>query len=142
MDLDLSGLDRFRLDFDLLSLDLAGAMRVWSPQVDSSLPPPSASNAICGNGIAADVSFSCDMPFSAFEPDPSIPPNPVDWAHITYIVIFLQSAGTIMAHEYAMNSIRAVNEPGAPAGQQQWRSNTTPKLSVPIALPTIPRPTR
>jgi len=141
MDLDLSGLDRFRLDFDLLSLDLAGAMRVWSPQVDPVLAAPSASIAICGNGIAADVSFSCDMSFSAFEPDPSNPPNPVDWAHITYIMIFLQSAGTIMAHEYAMNSIKAINAPGAAAGQQRsTATNTTPP--APRPLPTIPRPSR
>ena len=134
MDLDLSGLDRFRIDFDLVSLDLAGAMSVWSPSPDGIQLEGFSSISICGDGVAADVSFTCDMPFNAFAGN-------VDWSDVQYIGIVFQSAGTIMAHEYALNSIRAINAPNAAAGQQR---STAPATAPPAPrpLPTIPRPGR
>jgi hypothetical protein len=134
MSLNLSGLDRFRIDFDLVSLDLAGAMSVWSPSPDGIQPEGFSSISICVDGVAADVSFTCDMPFGAFAGN-------VDWSDVQYIGIVFQSAGTIMAHEYAINSIRAINAPNAAAGQQRSTATTTAP-PAPRPLPTIPRPNR
>lgn len=134
MNLDLTSLDRFRIDFDLVSLDLAGVMQVWSPSPDGIAGPAGSTIPICVDGVAAGVSFTCDMPFSGFLGN-------VDWSHVEYITVLFQSAGTIFAHEYSINSIRAISEPGAAAGQHRSTA-TSAAPSAPRQRPTIPRPGR
>ena len=124
MDLHLKKLklDRFRIDFDLLDLPLAGAVVVWSPSGISSIP-------ICVEGITPGVGFSCDMLFSDFAGE-------ADFDHIQYIAIVLNSAGAIFSHGYGIRSIRAVLDPDAPAGQHPW-SLPEPAFVKPLTKPAL-----
>jgi hypothetical protein len=126
MDLDVSTLDRFRIDFDLVDLPLAGAMAVWSPSGVSSIP-------ICGTGVAPEMPF-CEMPFSGFGGD-------ADFKHIQYIAIVFESAGTTFAHDYALTSIRAVRgeQPSVAPRRSVTRTSTVPR---PLSIPSLPRPRR
>ena len=103
MDLNLKGADRFRLNFDQLDLSLAGALAVWSPTGIGSIP-------ICMEGVGAGTAFTCDMPFSQFTGE-------VDWQHVQYIALVLESGGSVFSHDYGLKSIVAVLDPGAASGQ-------------------------
>jgi hypothetical protein len=117
MDLNLKGLDRFRMNFDLLDLPLAGAVVVWSPAGISSIP-------ICVSGVAPGVGFSCDMPFSGFT-------GPADFEHVEYIAVVLETAGAIFSHDYGINSLTAVLDPEAPAGQHPSQVRTATRQQPP-----------
>jgi hypothetical protein len=121
MDLNLKGTDRFRLEFDLLDLPLAGAVVVWSPAGISSM-------AICATGVAPGVGFTCDMPFSEFAGE-------ADFAHIQYIAIVLQTGGAIFSHDYGLKSITAVMDPGSPSGQH---ASTVAEAPARLPLQTNP----
>jgi len=82
-------------------------------------------------GVAPGTAFRCDMPFSAFSGAP-------DWEHVQYIAIVLESGGGIFSHDYALNSISAVRDPEAPAGQHP-SPTTNPLRTRPVATPSILR---
>ena len=114
MDLNLKGTDRFRLDFEQLDLPLAGALAVWSPTGIGSVP-------ICMEGVAPSTAFTCDMPFSQFTGE-------VDWEHIQYIALVLESGGSIFSHDYALKSITAVLDPAAAPGQHASTARAAVRL--------------
>jgi hypothetical protein len=118
MNLNLAASDRFRMEFDLLDLPLAGGLAVWSPSGISSIP-------ICGTGVGPGVGFTCDMPFSDFTGD-------ADFEHIQYIAVVLETGGAIFSHDYGLKSITALSDPGAAAGQHlsTLRSTTRPPARI------------
>jgi hypothetical protein len=114
MDLNLTGADRFRLDFDQVDLSLAGALAVWSPTGIGSIP-------ICMEGVAAAAAFTCDMPFNQFTGE-------VDWQHIQYIALVLESGGSIFSHDYGLKSITAVLDRAAAPGQHASTARAAVRL--------------
>jgi len=127
MDLNLTNADRFRIEFEQNDLPLAGGIVVWSASGISSIP-------VCMTGITSGSAFRCDTPFSAFS-------GASDWEHVQYIAIVLESASSIFSHDYALNSISAVRDPEAPAGQHR-SARAAPLRNRPVTTAAIPRPGR
>jgi hypothetical protein len=109
LDLNLSGggpvcadCDRFRLEFDGSDSEMGFLMEVWDTAGHVALL--SATESLAGR----TTPFHVDFPFAGFVANPE---SPVDWNHIQFVLVLMQTGNVLGGHDFAMTRITAVSPP-------------------------------
>jgi hypothetical protein len=109
LDLDLSGAggqcfrcDRFRINFDGSDSELSHLMQVYDR--NGNLATLNGTESTTGRTLP----FHLDFRFADFVGDPL---NPVDWEHIDYVFVLLQTGNELGGHDFALTRISAIPDP-------------------------------